>query len=140
MVGSWLPTVVNSLARPPGSTGEECFLVNQEHPMLKAGFIGAGDRAVLVHMPIIQRLKGVEMSGSARSTRSVSGGLPRPLPSTGSTMTIRKCWRERISTSSTALCTNGVLDVPLLLDTLAAAGHPEPLSVHAEYRSHFPTE
>ena len=25
----------------------------------------------------------------------------------------------------------------MLLDTLAAAGHTEPLSVHAEYRSHF---
>jgi len=32
------------------------------HPMLKAGFIGAGDRAFLVHLPILRRLKDVEMA------------------------------------------------------------------------------
>ncbi len=32
---------------------------------------------------------------------------------------------------------DGMLDVPLLLDTLAAAGHTGSLSIHAEYRSHF---
>jgi sugar phosphate isomerase/epimerase len=32
---------------------------------------------------------------------------------------------------------DGMLDVPAVLAALAAAGHGDPLSIHAEYRSHF---